>query len=92
MRFIRFIASEFEHGSIIVIFGLGVVLTATINHTTIGTLPRLAMGSRSCDIARTLLSDLCEISFDGAGVSRETYGLGETAAMEMLERLAVSEG
>ena len=67
-------------------------MTATINHTTIGTLPRLAMASRSCDIARTLLSDLCEISFDGAGVSRETYGLGETAAMEMLERLAVSEG
>jgi len=92
MRYIRFVASEFEHGSIIVIFGLGVVLTAKTNHTTIGTMSRLAMGPRSCDIARTFLSDLCENSFDGVGVSRETYGLGETAAMEMLERLAVSEG
>lgn len=44
------------------------------------------------DLACKLFADLRELSFDGVGVSRETYGPGETAAMEVVEEIALKEG
>jgi len=38
-------------------------------------------------LARELFQTFREMSFDGVGISRETYGAGETAAMEVVEQL-----
>lgn len=43
-------------------------------------------------IALDTFTRLRDISFDGVGVSRETYGPTETAAMELVAELAASEG
>lgn len=43
-------------------------------------------------LAADLFDTLRDMSFDGVGISRETYGPGETAAMELVERLAQSHG
>ena len=43
-------------------------------------------------LAIDLFDTLREISFDGVGISRETYGPGETAAMEIIERQAQDRG
>lgn len=51
-----------------------------------------AMSPRLRALAQDFLGDLREMSFDGVGVSRETYGPGETAAMQALEHLATREG
>src|SRR5436190_18686285 len=42
--------------------------------------------------AADLFDTLRTMSFDGVGISRETYGPGETAAMELIERLAQTHG
>lgn len=39
-------------------------------------------------LSRRLFDELREGSFDGVGVSRETYGPGETAAMRLIETVA----
>ena len=44
------------------------------------------------DLAENLFDQFREMSFDGEGISRETYGPGETAAMEVIERLANERG
>src|SRR5687767_1134382 len=44
------------------------------------------------ELAADLFDTLRGMSFDGVGISRETYGPGETAAMELVERLAKSHG
>lgn len=43
-------------------------------------------------LASDLFDTFREISFDGVGISRETYGPGETAAMEIIERQAQDHG
>ena len=40
-------------------------------------------------LAEDLFRELHEMSFDGVGISRETYGPGETAAMRAIEQLAI---
>jgi len=44
------------------------------------------------ELAKNLFDQFREMSFDGEGISRETYGPGETAAMEVIERLANEHG
>ena len=44
------------------------------------------------DLARDLFDQFREMSFDGVGISRETYGPGETQAMEIIERLGQERG
>ena len=56
------------------------------------TFPPFAIPQSWQALARTFLDDLREQSFDGVGVSRETYGPGETAAMELLRDIAAREG
>ncbi|MEX2614852.1 MAG: Zn-dependent hydrolase, partial [Alphaproteobacteria bacterium] len=43
-------------------------------------------------LARGIFDALRDMSFDGVGVSRETYGPGETGAMELLARTATENG
>jgi beta-ureidopropionase / N-carbamoyl-L-amino-acid hydrolase len=43
-------------------------------------------------LAPELFDTLRDMSFDGVGISRETYGPGETVAMEVIERLAQAHG
>ncbi len=43
-------------------------------------------------LATTIFEKLHDMSFDGVGISRETYGRGETAAMEVIEALAREHG
>ncbi|MEM9356388.1 MAG: Zn-dependent hydrolase [Pseudomonadota bacterium] len=44
------------------------------------------------DLARDLFEQFREMSFDGIGISRETYGAGETDAMKVVEKLAQQSG
>lgn len=44
------------------------------------------------ELARDLFDRLREMSFDGVGISRETYGAGETAAMQIIAGLGRTEG
>ncbi len=43
-------------------------------------------------LAENLFDRFREMSLDGEGISRETYGPGETAAMEVIEAIAVEHG
>jgi N-carbamoyl-L-amino-acid hydrolase len=43
-------------------------------------------------LAAGLFRTLRDMSFDGVGISRETYGEGETAAMQVIERVAREHG
>lgn len=43
-------------------------------------------------LAEKLFADVRELSFDGVGVTRESYGRGESAAGDYLRRFALSEG
>jgi N-carbamoyl-L-amino-acid hydrolase len=60
--------------------------------------PPLVTGKRTSDaagrerLAADLFATFRDMSFDGVGISRETYGPGETAAMEVIERVAVAHG
>ena len=56
--------------------------------------PRQAAGGR-LDVQRLaveLFQTFREMSFDGVGISRETYGPGETSAMQAVERLGQDLG
>ncbi|WP_397473870.1 hydantoinase/carbamoylase family amidase [Pusillimonas sp.] len=44
------------------------------------------------DLAEKIFHDIREMSFDGVGVTRESYGSGESAAGDYLSRLAEAEG
>ena len=44
------------------------------------------------DLAADLFDRLREMSFDGVGISRETYGAGETEAMEVIAVLGRDQG
>lgn len=55
------------------------------------TFPPFAIPQPWQALARMFLDDLREQSFDGVGISRETYGPGETAAMELLRGIAARE-
>ncbi len=44
------------------------------------------------NLATVLFDRFRDLSFDGVGISRETYGPGETAAMEIIEVLAKEHG
>ena len=44
------------------------------------------------NLARDLFDRFREMSFDGVGISRETYGLGETQAIEIIEKLGQDHG
>lgn len=56
------------------------------------TLPKFTLPERVCQLSIEIFSKLREASFDGVGVSRETYGPSETAAFELLEAYALEEG
>jgi beta-ureidopropionase / N-carbamoyl-L-amino-acid hydrolase len=43
-------------------------------------------------LAERLFDQLRQMSFDGVGISRETYGPSETAAMELIEKTAIEHG
>jgi beta-ureidopropionase / N-carbamoyl-L-amino-acid hydrolase len=43
-------------------------------------------------LAERLFRELREMSFDGVGISRETYGPGETDAMRLIEQVAIEHG
>lgn len=43
-------------------------------------------------LAEKLFADVRELSFDGVGVTRESYGRGESAAAEYLRQFAIAEG
>ena len=43
-------------------------------------------------LAADLFQTFRDMSFDGVGISRETYGPGETAAMQVVEQLAARHG
>lgn len=43
-------------------------------------------------LAEKLFADIRELSFDGVGVTRESYGRGESAAADYLRRFAMTEG
>ena len=43
-------------------------------------------------LARSLFDQFRDMSFDGVGISRETYGPGETQAIEIIEKLARDHG
>ncbi len=47
---------------------------------------------RNYRLAEDLFEQFRSMSFDGVGISRETYGAGETAAMEVVEQLARRSG
>ena len=50
------------------------------------------MNAKRRRLAEDLFRKLREMSFDGVGISRETYGPGETAAMRLIEQLATRHG
>ena len=54
--------------------------------------PLPASGSSPGAFAAALFEIFREMSFDGVGVSRETYGDGETAAMGVVEEIAAAHG
>ncbi|HEV2430031.1 MAG TPA: Zn-dependent hydrolase, partial [Burkholderiales bacterium] len=43
-------------------------------------------------LAEKLFADVRELTFDGVGVTRESYGRGESAAAEYLRQFAIGEG
>lgn len=47
---------------------------------------------RFTELARALFEQLREASFDGVGVTRESYGKGETLAMTLLARFSTDAG
>ena len=49
-------------------------------------------GKLRSELAANLFARLREMSFDGIGISRETYGLSETAAMELVAKEAEVHG
>ena len=51
-----------------------------------------AMSSERKALAAGLFDQLREMSFDGVGISRETYGPGETEAMQVFEALGKAHG
>ncbi len=63
---------------------------------TIATAALPAARPRDAGDLETLASDLFDtfrkMSFDGVGISRETYGPGETAAMQVIEEVAKING
>jgi len=56
------------------------------------TIPSTLITPELRSISETLFSQLREMSFDGVGISRETYGPSETAAMELIETAAQQHG
>lgn len=44
------------------------------------------------DLAQTLLADIRELGFDGVGITRDSYGHGENAAVDYLTRFATAHG
>ncbi|MEC8776861.1 MAG: hypothetical protein VXX79_18675, partial [Pseudomonadota bacterium] len=51
-----------------------------------------ALGKLRSELAANLFARLREMSFDGIGISRETYGPSETAAMELVAKEAEVHG
>ena len=56
------------------------------------TLPNFSLPNPVRQLSIDILSRLQKASFDGVGVSRETYGASETAAFELLESYALEAG
>jgi len=56
------------------------------------TLPSDLITPELRSMAEVLFSQLREMSFDGVGISRETYGPSETAAMQVIEATARQHG
>ncbi|MGI9521153.1 MAG: Zn-dependent hydrolase [Hyphomicrobiaceae bacterium] len=56
--------------------------------------PRLVqvMNAERQELAKCLFEKFREMSFDGVGISRETYGPGETAAMQIVEAVGQAHG
>lgn len=54
--------------------------------------PPIAIDAAGKRLAEGLFAELREMSFDGVGVSRETYGPGETRAMQVIEALGRRSG
>ncbi len=50
------------------------------------------MDSERRQLAARLFDQFHEMSFDGVGISRETYGPGETEAMQVVEALGLEHG
>lgn len=50
------------------------------------------MTSERRELATSLFDQLREMSFDGVGISRETYGPGETEAMNVVEAIGKTHG
>ena len=59
----------------------------------LSTIPPESFMTRELEsLAQALFYQFREMSFDGTGISRETYGAGETQAMQVIERLAKQHG
>ena len=58
----------------------------------LGSAAFVVMNAKRRRLAEDLFRKLREMSFDGVGISRETYGPGETAAMRLIEQLATRHG
>src|ERR1700704_3499924 len=58
----------------------------------LGSAASVMMDAKRRRLAEDLFRELREMSFDGVGISRETYGPGETAAMRAIEQLAIKYG
>lgn len=52
----------------------------------------VVMNAQRRALATDIFDRLREMSFDGVGISRETYGPGETAAMELIEAIGLEQG
>ena len=58
----------------------------------LGSAAFVVMNAKRRRLADDLFRKLRAMSFDGVGISRETYGPGETAAMRLIEQLATRHG
>jgi N-carbamoyl-L-amino-acid hydrolase len=58
----------------------------------LGSAASVMMDAKRRRLAEDLFRELREMSFDGVGISRETYGPGETAAIRVIEQLAIKYG
>lgn len=52
----------------------------------------VVMTSERRQLAQHLFDQFHEMSFDGVGISRETFGAGETQAMQVIEQLGLQHG
>ena len=52
----------------------------------------VVMNTERQRLCEKLFDQFHDMSFDGVGISRETYGPSETAAMQVIEKLGIEHG